>query len=456
LAFFSQPEAASHNAICETSSSHSNLALWQTPQHTGKPRRAAVPIFDLSLRFNFSKPAPSTIAQEGVGVESTAFSGSNRKSRMELTNHEDRITRRSFLELSSAALATVGVLAGGQAATAASDLEDKLDRDKADAAPMIGKIALEEHFALSETVNTSYAKADLTPEFQLQIQEIGSGRIAEMDRGGVELCILSLGAPGIQAIPGMSQAIALSRRSNDYLAEHIAKYPKRLKGFAALPLQDPQAAAQELTRCVKELGFCGALVNGFSQIGEADSAVFYDLPQYRPFWATVHQLDVPFYLHPRAPLASRQQAYEGHPWFVGAPWGFAVETSIHALRLMGSGLFDEYPKLKVILGHLGEGLPFNIWRVDHRIAKAPPRPKARLSMGQYLRENFYITTSGNFHAPALIDVILEVGVDRVLYSVDYPFEDMAEASNWLDQVAISEADRLKIGRSNAQKLFQLS
>jgi 2,3-dihydroxybenzoate decarboxylase len=210
-----------------------------------------------------------------------------------------------------------------------------------------------------------------------------------------------------------------------------------------------------LTRCVKELGFSGALVNGFSQIGEADSAVFYDLPQYRPFWATVQQLDVPFYLHPRAPLTTRQQSYEGHLWLVGSVWGFAVETSIHALRLMGSGLFDEYPKLKVILGHLGEGLPFNIWRVDHRISKGTQRTKAQLSMGEYLRENFYITTSGNFHTQALTDVVLEVGADRVLYSVDYPFEDMAEAASWFDQAAISEPDRLKIARSNAQKLFQL-
>ncbi len=226
-------------------------------------------------------------------------------------------------------------------------------------------------------------------------------------------------------------------------------------GFAALPLQDPEAAAEELTRCVKELGFCGALVNGFSQIGESDSAVFYDLPQYRPFWATVQQLDVPFYLHPRAPLATRQQAYEGHPWFAGAAWGFAVETSIHALRLMGSGLFDANPKLKVVLGHLGEGLPFGIWRVDHRISKGKLAPKAKRPMSQYLRENFYITTSGNFRTQALTDVILEVGADSVLYSVDYPFEDMAEAATWFDQASISEPDRLKIAHSNAQKLFHV-
>ena len=321
---------------------------------------------------------------------------------------------------------------------------------------MTGKIALEEHFALPETdLESSLGYTLATPELRLQIQDMGSRRIAEMDRGGVELCILSLVSPGLQAIPNISQAVALSRRANDYLAEHIAKYPKRLKGFAALPMQDPQAAAQELTRCVKELGFCGALVNGFSQIGEADSAVFYDLPQYRPFWATLQELEVPFYLHPRAPLATRQQAYEGHPWFAGAAWGFAVETSIHALRLMASGLFDEYPQLRVILGHLGEGLPFGIWRVDHRISKGRLAPKAKRPMSHYLRENFYITTSGNFRTQALTDVILEVGADRVLYSVDYPFEDMVEAVTWFDQAAISESDRAKIACSNATKLFHL-
>ena len=319
---------------------------------------------------------------------------------------------------------------------------------------MTHKIALEEHFVLPETAETSYAVRDLpTPELRQKVLDMGSGRIADMDRGGVELCILSHVAPGVQAIPSISEAIALSRRVNDYLAEHIAKYSKRLKGFAALPLQDPQAAAQELTRCVRDLGFCGALVNGFSQIGEADSAVFYDLPQYRPFWATVQELDVPFYLHPRSPLATRQQAYEGYPWLAGSPWGFAVETSIHALRLMASGLFDEYPRVKVILGHLGEGLPFGIWRVDHRILRGAVVPKAKRPIGQYLRENFYITTSGNFRTQALTDVILEVGADRVLYSVDYPFEDMLEARDWFDHAAISEPDRLKIAFSNARQLF---
>jgi 2,3-dihydroxybenzoate decarboxylase len=371
------------------------------------------------------------------------------------------ISRRDFIQASGAGALTAGLGPFLQTETATGQ-ENNTRPAKSDSAPARGKIALEEHFALPESIDTSYGAQSVAdywtqygPEFRLQIQDIGSGRIEEMDRGGVEVCILSLGAPGIQAIPTISQAIARARRANDYLAEHIAKYPKRLKGFAALPLQDPQAAAQELTRCIKELGFCGALVNGFSQIGDADSAVFYDLPQYRSFWATVQQLDVPFYLHPRAPLATRQQSYEGHPWLVGSVWGFAVETSIHALRLMGSGLFDEYPRLKIILGHLGEGVPFNIWRVDHRVLKGTQHTKAKLPMSHYLRENFYITTSGNFHTQALTDVIMEVGADRMLFSVDYPFEDMAEAANWFDYAAISEPDRVKIACVNAQKLFRL-
>jgi gamma-resorcylate decarboxylase len=373
---------------------------------------------------------------------------------MSTTNGKGRISRRAFLELSSGALASTGIVCDVNAARNSFDRSGTVQTTKSDAVRVTGKIALEEHFGLPESAN--YAGKDLpTREDRTNFFDLGSRRIADMDRGGLDICILSLGAPGVQAVPDSSKAIELSRRANDFLAENIAKNPKRLKGFAALPLQDPQAAARELTRCVKDLGFCGALVNGFSQIGDADSAVFYDLSQYRAFWAAVQELDVPFYLHPRFPLATRQQAYEGHAWLAGSPWGFAVETSIHALRLMGSGLFDEYPKLKIILGHLGEGLPFGIWRVDHRISRGMLRPQAKLPMAHYLRENFYVTTSGNFRTQALTDVILEVGADRVLYSVDYPFEDVVEAKEWFDQVAISDSDRVKIARSNAQRLFDL-
>jgi len=374
---------------------------------------------------------------------------------MGVTNPAAAITRRGFLERGSAALASVGLVGNAYAAESALNHNSVLDSTKSTSDPLGGKIALEEHFVLAETIDTSYAVRDLPPATRNRILDLGSGRIANMDRGGLDICILSLTAPGVQGIPQVKEAIAQARRTNDYLAENIAKNPKRLKGFATLPLQDPEAAAQELTRCVKDLGFCGALVNGFSQVGEGDSAVYYDLPQYRPFWATVQELDVPFYLHPRDPLSARQQCYEGYRWLAGSPWGFAVETSIHALRLMASGLFDEYPKLKVIVGHLGEGLSFGIWRVDNRIRRGSGTPKAKLPMSQYLRENFYITTSGNFRTQALTNVILEVGADRVLYSVDYPYEDVVEAREWFDQASISEFDRSKIAVANAKQLFRL-
>jgi predicted TIM-barrel fold metal-dependent hydrolase len=375
---------------------------------------------------------------------------------MRATSPDRRITRRGFLERSSAALATAGLIGNAYAANSVLTSEGTADGGaEPDAMAIAGKIALEEHFVLAETIDTSYAVRDLHPETRQKILDLGSGRIVDMDRGDLDICILSLTAPGVQAIPNVKEAIAQARRTNDYLAENIAKNPKRLKGFATLPLQDPEAAAEELTRCVRDLGFCGALVNGFSEVGEAGSAVYYDLPQYRPFWKTVQELDVPFYLHPRDPLLSRQQCYEGYRWLAGSPWGFAVETSIHALRLMASGLFDEYPKLKVILGHLGEGLSFGIWRVDNRINRGSGAPKAKLPMSHYLRENFYLTTSGNFRTQALTNVILEVGADRVLYSVDYPYEDVVEAKDWFEHTAISESDRMRIARANAQKLFRL-
>ena len=363
------------------------------------------------------------------------------------------LTRRGFFDRSARAVAGAGVLAAFNSGTTTNT--GAAHATTSESVPVAGKIALEEHFVIPETLNASYGAAG-SPQFQSQLEDIALKRIAEMDRGGIELCILSLVGPGIQAIPETPKAIEIARRANDHLAEQVAKYPKRFRGFAALPMQDPQAAAKELTRCVRELGFCGTLVNGFSQVSETDSLVFYDLAQYRDFWATVQLLDVPFYLHPRSPLPKRQPAYEGNEWLTGSIWGFTVEASIHALRLMGSGLFDEFPKLKMILGHLGEGLPCSIWRIDNRIARTlGARPKAKLPLGQYLRENLYITTSGNFRTQTLTEVMLEIGADWILFSVDYPFEDPSLAAEWFDRAAISETDRSKIGRSNAVRLFRM-
>jgi predicted TIM-barrel fold metal-dependent hydrolase len=241
------------------------------------------------------------------------------------------------------------------------------------------------------------------------------------------------------------------------LAEEVAKRPDRFVGVAALAMQDPDAAIAELERSIKQLGFKGVLVNGYSQIAGSDKPLHYDLPQYRPFWRAVEKLDVPFYLHPRPPMPGVSPLYDGHPWLFGPKWSFAAEISLHALRLIGSGLFDECPRLQIILGHLGEGLPFYLWRIDNvnNWMKAPRKYAAKKQIADYFRANFNITTSGHFSTPALVDAMTEIGADRVMYSVDYPFEDFGEAATWFDKAEISEDARRKIGRTNAMRLFKL-
>ena len=208
---------------------------------------------------------------------------------------------------------------------------------------------------------------------------------------------------------------------------------------------------------MRELGFRGALVNGFSQIDDPANATYYDLPQFRPFWAEAERVGVPFYLHPRNPLPQHAHIYDGHPWLLGPTWAFGQETAVHALRLMASGLFDAHPRLQIILGHMGEGLPYSMWRVDHRNAwvKTPKSYPAKRKLADYFHENFYITTSGNFRTQTLIDAMLEIGADRILFSADWPFENIDHAAIWFDACSISEADRHKIGRSNAWRLFGL-
>jgi len=320
---------------------------------------------------------------------------------------------------------------------------------------MQGKIAIEEHFAIPDTTgNAMRYPGAYWSGLQGKLLDLHDQRLAEMDRSGIGIEVISLNSNAIQGIPEVAKAIELARKANDALAATIAKRPDRFAGFAALPMQDPQAAAAELNRCVRDLRFKGALVNGFSQAGSADTALYYDLPQYRPFWAEVERLGVPFYLHPRDQLPSRRHAYEGHPWLIGSPWGFAEETAIHALRLMGSGLFDDYPKLQIVIGHLGERIPYDLWRLDHRLAKVPGRP-AKRTMREYFCQNFHVTTSGNFCTQSLIHAILTIGADRVLFAVDYPFEDHAHGCSWFDAAEIAELDRVKIGRTNAMALFGL-
>jgi gamma-resorcylate decarboxylase len=321
---------------------------------------------------------------------------------------------------------------------------------------MDNKIGLEEHFALEETLGDSenFVSEDTWPDLRMRLLDIQDKRLREMDQNGIEIMILSLNSPAVQAVTDVALATELAERTNDLLAEEIGKHPGRFLGFAALPMQDPELAAKELERCIRNLNFKGALVNGYSQLNSLDNAVYYDLKHYWGFWEVVERLNVPFYLHPREP--SQRKAYEGHPWLIGPAYGFGAETGLHALRLIGSGLFDRFPSLNIILGHLGDALPFTLYRIDERIAWSPMGYPAKRKVSEYFAANFYITTAGNFRTQSLIDSLMELGADRILFSTDYPFEEVRKAANWFDNSSISELDRHKIGRGNAERLFRLN
>jgi gamma-resorcylate decarboxylase len=332
-----------------------------------------------------------------------------------------------------------------------------------------GKIALEEHFYLPSyeaygadgaALEGSSKAHNYLPEFFASVQKGLSNvklRLDEMDRGGIERMVLSLTQPGIQSIPDRKIAIDTAKRMNDELALIVEAHPKQFLGFAAVPLQDVGAAVDELERSVSKLGFKGVLINGYSNIGDMNTAQYLDEAPVWDFWARVDALGVPVYLHPRSPLASQRRAYEGYEVLADSPWGFGAETALHTIRLILSGLFDRFPRLRIILGHLGEGLPFLLPRVEHRLRHITPelRGKQQKPVTSYLRENFYITTAGHFRTQAFIDTMLEVGSDRVLYSVDYPYETVQEQNDWFDNLPISAADRRKISRENALKLLRL-
>ena len=324
---------------------------------------------------------------------------------------------------------------------------------------MKNKIALEEHFAIegAKKYKNDVMDAPTFAEVNRRLFDTESLRIEAMDKAGIELSILSFYSPGIQAETDPDVAVEASKRANDFLCEKvIARHPDRYAGFAAVPLQAPEAAADELERCVKQLGFKGALINGFSNIRDENTGEYTDEPKFEVFWAKVAELNVPLYLHPRDPLPNQLRIYEGHPELLSAAWAYGVETSIHALRLITSGLFDRYPGVNVIIGHLGETLPFAMWRVQHIINRRDMCKDLQKDISSYLSDNFFITTSGLFRTQTLLNTMSEVSSDRILFSTDYPYESAEEAAEWFDNCPISEPDRVKMGRENAVKLFNLT
>ena len=320
---------------------------------------------------------------------------------------------------------------------------------------MEGKIGFEEHFAIAETNNVYWWYKDVEDWFTVRIMDLIDLRLKEMDEHGMEMMILSLNSPAIQGIYDRKEAVEIAKKANDEMAEAIAKVPNRFRGFAAVPLQDVDAAILEMHRAVKDLGCVGVLVNGFVQIDSEENYKYLDEPIFRPFWAELEKLDIPFYMHPRDPMPCNLGSIEGHPWLRGAVWMFGVETATHTMRLMCSGLFDEYPMLKFILGHLGEMLPFCIYRSAFRISKTNRGLPAKRPLNEYMMDNMYYTTSGHFHTASMRHVIAEFGIDRVLFSTDYPFEEVSDACVWFDNCDINENDRMRIGRTNAISLFKL-
>ena len=355
-------------------------------------------------------------------------------------------SRRNFLQTTGMAGATV--LAAGSATLLASaqTAPGQGAQPRPGGRPKVAKIALEEHVNIPDTPSEPKLAADIAK------------LVAEMDTWGIELSVVSPMSGRPQDLPDRVRAVEVSRRMNDYMANQVAQNPKRLQAFACLPLQDPQAAARELDRAIRDLGFRGAMVKGFSQIGTEDNKVYCDAPQYWDLWGTMAELKVPMYLHPRYPARNRDDSIAGHPYFVGSGWYYGYETATHALRLMASGLFDKYPDFTVILGHLGEMLPSVMWRVDHRLLNEARRfgnTPAKLPLDHYFRNNFYVTTSGNFCSPSLANTIDWMGADRVMFSVDYPWEVVSEAALWFDNIGISYGDWMKIARQNAVRVLRL-
>jgi len=313
-------------------------------------------------------------------------------------------------------------------------------------------IALEEHY-WDQEVATHFKERGpemRIPALQERLFDLGALRIKEMDEAGIDLQVLSHGAPATQRLDAET-AVPLARRANDRLHEAVKKHPGRFEGFAVLPTADPKAAADELERAVTRLGFKGAMIHGLT------NNLFIDDKRFWPIFERAQALDVPLYLHPAVPHKAVIDVYykdylDQFPGLMTAAWGFGVETATQGIRLVLSGVFEAYPGLKIILGHLGEGLPFYLWRIDMALARQGNR---KTPFRDTFREHFWITTSGNFSTPSLLCCVMEMGADRILFSVDYPFVPNPPGVKWMEHVPLGPEDRAKILHGNAQRLLKL-
>jgi predicted TIM-barrel fold metal-dependent hydrolase len=284
-----------------------------------------------------------------------------------------------------------------------------------------------------------------------KLDEIGPARLADMDAAGIDVQVLSHTVPAAERLSS-EQAVTVARAANDYLSTAVLEHPDRFAGFATLPTPAPQTAADELERTVQMLGFKGALINGHTQGRFLDDRFFW------PIFERAQRLDVPIYLHPSEPPAAVRYAYyDGLPeqaaqMLATAAWGWHVDTGLHVLRLIVGGVFDEFPRLQMIIGHMGEALPFMLARTSRALTRAAGLPKP---LEDYMAQNFHITTSGLFTAPPLLCLLAVLGPDRVMLSIDYPYASNREGVDFILGAPISEADREKITHGNAERLLGL-
>lgn len=327
-------------------------------------------------------------------------------------------------------------------------------------------VALEEHYTIPGIVagiapDAVARRGFPDPEFgwaqsfkRNELAELGEARLADMDANGITTQVMSVAGPGADLVPGQA-GIDLARAYNDGLAEATGRYPARYRGFAHLPLLAPEAAATELHRTVTTLGFHGALING------ATDGRFLDDPRFDPVLAAAVELDVPLYLHPGIPVQEVRSAYyEGLPgnfsFILGlSAWGWHYDTAVHVLRLVLSGALDRHPRLKLIIGHMGEALPFMLDRIDETTAAGAKAQLSR-SVRQTILEQVWITTSGFFTMVPFVAALMSFGVDRIMFSVDYPFASNARARTFLDALPVSPADRAKIAHGTADALLKLA
>jgi len=318
----------------------------------------------------------------------------------------------------------------------------------------IKKIALEEHFMVPDFVEYfADTYQNISPALAKQglaaLSEFGNERLGIMDQNQIDFAVLSLSGPGVQVEKDAIVAQKKARSVNDVLAKEIQKRPERYGGFAHLAMQNPGGAADELERCMRDLKFQGAMINGQTN-GE-----YLDLDKYSVFWERAAALEAPVYLHPGNP-ADHPAVYAGHSELWGPVCSWTFETAAHALRLVFSGAFERYPKARLILGHMGETLPISLWRFDSRWPKSHqnlrtlPQPPSL-----YIKRNIAITTSGVCSDAALRCAIDSMGEDNVMFSVDYPFEETAVAADFIETTPVSETERQKIASGNAERILRL-